>query len=124
MPISYASARQFITRAGIRGGIKFPKGAKARLLRASRVTNWLKEGKNETAIKKTTFGKPTSKMLAHYEKLAGGDIEQLLYPDAPRKSPAKPRDPVKSETCTCGEPCPPKARFCPSCGIPIRKEGA
>lgn len=122
-PISYHAVRQFIKRASLRSGVAFPRLAGAKLFRTSRVTNWLKEGKNEIAVKKVAWGSTTSTMLRHYEKLADRDVERLmLYSDGEEEPQTPVSEGARSVKCICGEPCAPGARFCPECGYPLTQE--
>ena len=75
-PITYKSIDWMISRIAIRANIKKPVTAK--LFRASRITNMIKEGYQESIIKKMMWQKLSTKMFDHYLKLADTDVQKAI----------------------------------------------
>lgn len=123
-PITYNAINHLLDRASEKSGVKFPKRARAKLFRATSITNQQKAGFSSAAISKMHFGVPDSKMMRHYSKLCDEDTERESLERSGAVMSEKPQT-LRPMACPeCGEPCAPGVKFCPECGKPLTEEAA
>jgi Phage integrase family. len=123
-PISPAIVRHVIKLACAEAGMPLPKGAKAKLFRASSVTNKLANGVAHAAIMKTTWSSGlNSRMFAHYEKLNPVATEKLILAGIGAIEVKPTRDADNSMVkCPCGYENAPRSKFCTDCGTPLNDD--
>jgi site-specific recombinase XerD len=122
-PITWRAAASAFRRSAERAGVPLPKGELLKLLRASSVTNKLRQGVPTTAIQKVTWSAGTdSKMLPHYERLCQNDVKMMIFAGAGVETvqTAKPRD--TTIQCACGYRNAPGTAVCPVCKTALIKQ--
>ncbi|WP_048197850.1 tyrosine-type recombinase/integrase [Methanocella arvoryzae] len=120
-PITYKAVTRLIDNAKTAAGITKPVTPK--LFRTSRITNMIREGYQESVIKKMMWKKQSTKMFDFYLKLADNDLEKAILSKAGIAAPAtKPESSIKPVKCVCGYVNEPTNMYCPKCARSL-KEG-
>lgn len=123
-PISYIAIDRMLKRAANKAGVKFPRGAVAKLFRAMSITEKELMGYSPAAISRLHWGTDSSKMLSHYSKLNDQDTEREALERSGAEKIEKP-EPIRPDLCpnpNCRELISPGVKFCPECGEPITPE--
>lgn len=118
----YPAMRQVIVRAAEKAGLN-GKRVHPHLLRASAITQLIREGYRESTVREVAWGNQGTDMFKHYLKLSQDDINREFRQKAgveTLEDQVKPRVPVICPHCTSSNP--PAAKFCLQCGIPLKEE--
>lgn len=118
----YETCRATIARIAKKAGIK--KKVNPHLFRHTRVTELLKLGMHEPELKKSIWGDVSTRMLANYEHLAGGNIDaeymRVYGIDAEQKKPETMLSSVQCKNChTINDEW---TQFCKTCGLPMSEQ--
>ncbi|OPY30979.1 MAG: site-specific tyrosine recombinase XerC [Methanocella sp. PtaU1.Bin125] len=120
-PITYRAVTRLMDNLIAATGIE--KRVTPKLFRTSRITNMIREGYQESVIKKMMWQKPSTKMLDFYLKLADTDVEKAILKHAGLdKQAVKPEASINLIKCVCGHMNEPTNVYCPRCARSI-KEG-
>ena len=120
--MAYPAMRQVIVRAAAKAGLN-GKRVHPHLLRASAITQLIREGYRESTVREVAWGNQGTNMFKHYLKLSQDDINKEFRQKAgieTAEDKVKPRVPVICPHCSSSNP--PAAKFCVQCGIPLTRE--
>ncbi len=118
LPITYRVIDWLLEKIGRRA--KFDKRVYPHLLRASRITNMVKEGYKESVIKKMMWQKITTPMFDHYLKLADKDVQKEIQERNGIIPIVKPKVETKPIKCVCGFLNEPTNVYCPKCARSLK----
>jgi hypothetical protein len=126
-PLTPQTAYNIVRYAKDKAGIT--KHLKLKLFRKSRVSNMMKEGCNDGAIREQIWGNQGTSMFKVYAKYSPEDIENAMLDMAGIEHDKKEdgeqikASVAKSHKChVCGKSNGPDAKWCPECGTPITPE--
>lgn len=123
-PLQYVAIDRMLKRAGERCGVKFPRGATAKLFRATSITEKQRAHYSPAAVSMLHFGTRDSKMMRHYSKFSRDDVEREAL-EIQGAQPPEPVEITRPDLCpVCNEPISPGVKFCPECGKPLTKAAA
>lgn len=124
-PLSYAGIAKQIRDIALRAGIT--KHITPHLFRHSRITAMIRNGYNESVIKKIFWGNINTPMFITYAHLTDSDIEKEIAEHAgiEQKTITHRSEALDPRQCNrCHTVNPPTASFCSSCGGPLTEEVA
>ena len=118
------NAYNIIYYAMQKAGIK--KHLKLKLFRKSRVSNMMKDGVNDGAIREQIWGNQGTTMFKVYAKYSSGDVEKAMLKKAGieiKETTDNEQPKPKYHKChVCGKFNDPDAKWCPQCGTPLIEE--
>lgn len=122
-PLKYQSVLKTVSKFAKEAGID--KKITLHIFRHSRVTHCLQRGMQETILKETFWGNPTTDMLKVYSHLTPADAESEFARMAGVELPGDHVNDGVMKPTQCGQ-ChfinPPGARFCGRCGVGLTAE--
>lgn len=125
-PMSYPNLKRIIRKIATNAEIE--RQVDPKLFRTSRVTNMIIENYPTIVICKWIWGRPNSKMLTYYEKLASREVKKIALRMAGLESDDKMDEKLiaagKPVKCVCGQVNAPGAKFCSNDGRPLTGEAA
>lgn len=119
----YPAIRQVVVRSAVRAGLN-GKRVHPHLLRASAITQFIREGYRESTVREIAWGNQGTDMFKHYLKLSSEDINREFRQKAGIETVEdqkdKPRVPVICPHCSSSNP--PSAKFCLQCGAALSSD--
>jgi hypothetical protein len=118
-PLTPTNAYKIIYNAKNEAGIQ--KHIQLKLFRKSRISNMMKEGYNDGAIREQIWGNQGTQMFKVYAKYSDKDIEKAMLEKAGIETDIpKPEAQTKPRKChVCGKKNEPTAKYCNECTTPL-----
>jgi hypothetical protein len=123
-PMKYGAVRKHIREIAERAGIT--KRVKPHLFRHSKITDWLRQGMPETAVKDFGWGNRKTKMLDTYGHLNCDEYTRIAMEKNGIKVPTeqKPNALTPRQCASCANVNVPTANYCSICGMPLTLEAS
>jgi integrase/recombinase XerD len=123
-PMRYGAVAKHIREIAKRAGIT--KNVKPHLFRHSKVTDWLRQGMPETAVKDFGWGNRKTKMLDTYGHLNNNEYTRMAMEKSGITVPTEHKPNVLNprQCSNCAKVNTPTSNYCAACGMPLTPEAS